>query len=233
MLKIFLPSVVTVYNPHPENQIEEIKKYGLKKIALFLTGVPFLKRQEIIKRLKDIPGLSIPFVHTRSDMGPGEYQELVDNFKTEIFNLHPETDFPLKFNLDTFKDKILIENSGRIEGKDLVGYRGLCLDLSHLEERRLEKPKEYEEVYALAEKYPIGANHISAIRDFPDINELDYLSFDNHLVKSLSELDYLKRYPAKFFGKYIAMELINPIKKQLELIDYVKKILKEKGLRFE
>jgi len=44
-------------------------------------------------------------------------------------------------------------------------------------------------------------------------------------MKDLSEFNYLKSYPARFYGKYIAIELVNPLEEQLRLVTYLKNLL--------
>ena len=51
---------------------------------------------------------------------------------------------------------------------------------------------------------------------------------DIHNVRTLKDFEYLKTLPKFIFGKYIALEMFNSIKEQLEFKKYLTPILKEK-----
>ncbi|MDD5464316.1 MAG: hypothetical protein PHP62_04145, partial [Candidatus Moranbacteria bacterium] len=48
-------------------KVEEMKKFGIKQIALFPTFLKIDDRKELYKLLEDIDGLEIPHVHLRDD----------------------------------------------------------------------------------------------------------------------------------------------------------------------
>ena len=54
------------------------------------------------------------------------------------------------------------------------------------------------------------------------------VNYASHYLEDLSELDYLKKYPANYFSDFIAIELENSIKEQLEVKDYIIDLLKNK-----
>ena len=224
--KIF-PSITTL-SLNWKNKIEEIKELGLKEVCLFLTGLNKESREELYKLLKTAEIRRIPLVHLRSDMNLEELDYFVENYKTEVFNTHSERQYPLKYNLDKYKNIIYIENASLpLDGKEIKNFGGVCLDFSHLENRRLLNQDVYRNEIEIIEKYPCGCNHISAIKKFPFRNK-DKLKYDSHYLEDLSEMDYLKRYPVNYFSSIIAIELENTIEKQLMVKNYIIELLKDK-----
>ena len=150
----------------------------------------------------------------------------MSRFGTKKFNLHLKREFPPLFELGDMKQNILIENTKSLYEDDLEGFVGICLDISHLENDRLLECSSYQQINSLLDKFTIGANHLSAItttlRQYKDKS----WGYESHHMSSLNNFDYLKRYPSKLFSEYAAIELNNPISEQIELISYLKRILK-------
>ncbi|MBU1137236.1 hypothetical protein KKD72_02640, partial [Patescibacteria group bacterium] len=48
---------------------------------------------------------------------------------------------------------------------------------------------------------------------------------DKHVVDGLKDFDYLTTLPKYLFGQIIALEVYQPIKKQLKFIEYLNKLL--------
>lgn len=226
MKKIILPSITSNYDADWKSQINEIREFKLTKVALFLSAFDSDKRQECYQKLEQLLKLTIPFIHARSDMPIEEYEYLISRFGTKKFNLHPEREFPLQFKLKEMKQNIYIENIEDLYEKDLLGFAGICLDISHQENNRLLDQNSFKQVSSLLKKYPIGVNHLSAIsttlRQYKDGS----MGYEDHHMTSFDQFNYLKKYPAKFFAEYMAIELDNPISEQLLLISYLKQILK-------
>jgi hypothetical protein len=81
------------------------------------------------------------------------------------------------------------------------------------------------------QKYKVGCCHISAINE--ELNEIvDYQtghkisSGDNHMMRDFSELDYVKKY-VPYLPEYVSIELENSFEKQLEVKEYLEKIINE------
>ncbi|MCX6740810.1 MAG: hypothetical protein NTY61_00200, partial [Candidatus Parcubacteria bacterium] len=110
-------------------------------------------------------------------------------------------------------------------------YAGVCIDFSHLEAARSADPGVYAQDVKIIEKYFCGCAHISAIKTDEQFKPgvSNYFS-SSHRLSKLSELDYLKRYPASYFPADIAIELENSLAEQLEMKKYISNILKSKGL---
>lgn len=231
-----LISLTTYKNNHLEKDIEDLKRLNVREFAIFMTGLRTRpERDKLYNDILDNLGhVSIPFAHIAPYMEPDEIDFLIDNFGLEAMNLHPVSEFPLIYDYSKYKDKIYMENAGPaimlgLKDTDIDGYAGLCLDLTHLENSKLQNEPGYEMNLAMAKKYKIGANHLSAITGtIEKIVEHDgtiYKSYDRHELGKLSEMDYIKDYYPEYFGQYAAIELRNSIEEQIEIKKYIEKIL--------
>ena len=217
---------LTTTNSSWREKIEEVKNFELKEIALFLTGLNRQEREECYRGLAKTGLKKIPFVHLRSDMSAEEIKFLIKNYQTEVFNIHSEEEFPLKDGLTSWANRIYLENTDLLLGEEeLKKWAGICLDLSHLEDDRHLNPKRYKKYLKLIEKYPVGVNHVSAVRKKVFRQPEFGLVKSAHFLKSLNELDYLKNYPANFFAPLIAIELENSLEEQLKIKTYLEELL--------
>lgn len=221
-----LPAITTIFDWR--SKLKEIKALNLREIALFLTCVNFKERQEMYSLLKETKVERIPFIHIRSDMVKDEFDYLIKNYKTKIFNIHTKREYPYPKDYKKYKNMIYIENTyNPLDEKEFREFAGICLDFGHLESDRLFRQDVYEHNVKLIDKFGCGCNHISPIKNTPSLDrETEKFPRDRHphTLKKLSELDYLKRYPVKYFGKFVALEMENSIKEQLEARDYIIKL---------
>lgn len=235
MRKIF-PTITTTSQSSDFNwrtKIKEINKLGLQEVALFLTCLKEKERKELYQCLKKSTVKSIPFIHLRSDMKLHELDYFVGNYATKVFNIHTRTEYPLVYDYSKYKDIIYIENTHYIfETKELEDYGGICLDFSHMENDRLLNKERFERNIEIMEKYPIGCNHISSIQKQTHIDNGEN-RYDSHYLNKLSDLDYLKNYPLRYFSRFIAIELENSIEEQLLAKNYIIGFLREKETREE
>ena len=221
------PSITTT-NSDWREKIEEIAKLGLKEVCLFLTCLNKKERKELYKLIEGTKIEKIPLVHLRNDMDLEELDYLKESYKTEVFNTHTERKYPLIYNLDKYRNIIYIENASLpLDEEEIKNFAGVCLDFSHLENKRLLEQEVYKNEIEIIEKYPCGCNHVSAVKKFL-LKEEDRLYHDSHYLEDLTELDYLKRYPAKYFSSILAVELENTIREQLKAKDYIIDLLKNK-----
>ena len=221
MIMKILPAVTTITPKAWKDKIKEVKELKLKEVYLFPTCLKQKERKELYETIEKTSIERIPFVHLRSDMELWELDYLTENYKTKVFNTHSQKEYPLANNLDKYKDFIYIENTyAPLDEEEIKEFAGICLDFSHLENDRVFHPEKYRHNVSLIEKCSAGCNHISAVKPSKEASVLEY---DNHYLKDLSELDYLKKYPLKYFSQYIAIELENTIEQQLEAIAYIKK----------
>lgn len=224
-----LVSVTTTKDADWHSQIRGADELGLKEVALFLSCLEQDERKDLYQLLEKSKIKSIPFVHLRNDMELWELDYFVKNFGTKLFNIHSQTEFPWLYDYSKYKDIICIENVHRCWNKEEAKFPGgLCLDISHLEDDRLLYKKRFEHNSKILEKYPIGCNHISAIQKVTHIIEKGFAVYSSHFFKNLSEFDYLKRYPLKYFSSIIALELENSIKEQLKARDYIIDLINKK-----
>lgn len=204
-------------------------RLGLRRVGLFLTGLGPEERQECYGLFRRYaPRVTVPFVHARNDMRPDEYRLLMEDFGTELFNLHRTKDKPLRYGLPPeIKSRICIENAWYLEDDDMDGFSGVCLDLSHLEAVRNDKVEDYDNLMRLLNRHPIRANHVSA---FVKAYVGTAVRPDRHTYVSLEDFDYLREYHTSLYGKYVAIKLCNPLSEQLKVKDYLEKVLRRAPL---
>lgn len=222
-----LPAVTTIFDWL--SKLKEIKELNLKETALFLTCANPKERQEIYEFLKKTKIKKVPFVHIRTDMQMEEMDYLIKNYHTEAFNIHTKREYQYPADFEKYRKIIYIENTYEpFDEKEIKDFAGICLDTGHLENSRLFRPDMYKHNIKLIEKYGCGCNHIGPAKNFSILlrKEVKYpLREHPHFLKNLNELDYLKKYPTEYFGKFIALEMENTIKDQLEARDYILKLL--------
>ncbi|MFA5746717.1 MAG: hypothetical protein WC926_01410 [Candidatus Paceibacterota bacterium] len=226
--KNIFPSITTTPGSDWRAKIKEADELGLVEVALFPTCLDRVGREELYGLLGKSGIKKIPFVHLRNDMSLEELDLLVGKYGTEVFNTHSTVTHPLFFDLSGYKDKIYLENVRHIfEESELNDFAGICIDLSHLENDRLLYPERFENFKRLIASSRIGCNHINAIQKETHFNEeVEEDRRDCHYVRDLSELDYLKNYPAEYFSDFIALEMENDLKTQLAARDHIVEMLR-------
>ncbi len=214
-----LPSVTT--SRDWRDLIAEASRLGLTEVCFFPTLLGKEERQEAYGLLEKSTIKHIPFVHLRSDMSPAEIVYLNDKFGTEIFNIHPTTEFPLQYDLGNWKKKIYIETVDQpLEEAELEQFAGICADISHIERYRRDNLVYYESIRRLMTRYPVGCWHVSASR----LDESGKTKAP-HYFEELSDFDYVTNY-RDIIPPIIALELTNSLAEQLEAADYIEKLLK-------
>lgn len=226
--KRILPAITTIGSRWRE-KITEVKKLRLKEICFFLTCLDDKERKEFYKLIKETKIKEVPFLHLRSDMKLWELDYFVENYGTQAFNIHSQAEYPLIHDYSRYKDIIYVENTHHsYDEEEIKNFGGICLDLAHLENSRILAKEKFEHNTKIIRKYPIGCNHISAIKKIAYTDEVGGANYSNHFLEDFSELDYLKKYPSFYFSSFIAIELENSITKQLEAKNYIIHLLKDK-----
>lgn len=234
-----LPTVTTISNLDPaisdsnwRSKVREICDLNIEEVAIFPTCLDGEERKELYELLENSSVKRIPFVHLRGDMQIKEIEYLIKNYGTEVFNIHSEKEYSYPEDCLKFKEKICIENVYYpLDEEEIKKFSGVCVDFSHLENDRLLCKEKFKHNIQIIEKFSVKCNHISAIKkeawlDSESKYDKHNVRHDFHYLKELSELDYLKNYPLKYFSRYIAIELENSIKEQLEIKRYLKKIIR-------
>lgn len=211
--------------------MKEINKLGIEEAAVFPTCLDVEKRKKFYRLLEKSGIKNIPFAHLRGDMKIKELDYFVENFNTRVFCIHTAREFPFIYDYSRYKKLIYIENTYYpLSEKEISGFGGVCVDFSHLENDRLFCRKKFEHNIKVIEKFPVGCNHISAVKNeiwIDEENRFEKIRYrhDYHQLEKLSELDYLKSYPLKYFSSYISVELENSFEEQLEAGEYIRKII--------
>ncbi|MBI2450663.1 MAG: hypothetical protein HYV47_03990 [Candidatus Nealsonbacteria bacterium] len=222
-----LPAITTIFDW--QSKVEEIKKIGLEEVALFPTCLNPRERGKLYDLLKGTKIKKIPFVHLRSDMAKDEIYYLIKNYHTRVFNMHTKREYPYPPDCQEYRDMIYIENTyDPFDEKEIQEFAGICLDFAHLANSKIFKSDMYSHNIKLIEKYGCGCNHVAPAKNYSIFEKEVKLSEGQHahILDNLSELDYLKEFPKKYFGKFVALELENSIKEQLEAKNYISGIIK-------
>lgn len=238
MHHIVLPSITTAGAAKAtwRQAINDRTLLGIPEIALFLTGLNKQERVELYAIL-EIEALAsplrIPFVHARSDMEAEEYDYLIKQFGTERFNLHPTKDFPLAQKLPPrLKKRIYIENLTGLSDSDVRGFAGVCTDISHMEDVKLQgMVEELSSVMAVVNRFGAGVSHISPVKKVPYQFKNGSISYAPHKADCLQNFDYIKAYPPLYIGKYVAIEVENSLAEQMHIKLYLETIIAKKYAR--
>jgi len=230
MVERYIPSITTHSRAGQswQEKIVEVPKLGVDECSLFVTGLTPNQREECYKLLlnaKRTRRFTIPFVHAVASMPEDEFWFLTDTFGTEAFNLHPQWDFPLNHQLSpNIRERIFIENcsvSTPLTREDLVGFAGLCIDLSHLEDARRNCPENFARTLALAQSVPVGANHVSGVCNLGLKPDGSIAGTSTHVAETLDDFSYVATLPAYCIAPLITLELENPIREQLTFIESI------------
>lgn len=227
----FLPTVTTTSGSDWRGKLQEIKRLRIRKISIFPTCLDKAQRELLCRLLKKAKVKEIPFVHLRGDMETQELDYLVREYKCHCFNLHTAKEFPILFDFQKYQRITYIENTKYPwDETEVRNFAGVCIDLAHLENNRLQDQARFIQNQKIIAKYPIGCNHISAMMKEQHINEEREITYSNHFLRDYSELNYLQNYPLSYFSSYIALELENSIAEQLQAVDYIISFLDENKL---
>lgn len=226
-MKILL-AITTTRDSSWCEKIKEAKKLGITEVAFFLTCLNAPLRQEFYRLAKAAGIKKAPFVHLRSDMSPTEIDYLIKEFGTKIFNIHSQKDHKLTFDLTKYRAKIYMENNLDPIADEAREWAGVCLDVSHYEDKRLRKIKDLrQDVTKALRRYKVGVWHLNAIvaKPFNDKNGIH--GYDCHHFTDLKELDYCRQYQKYLPQYYIALELENSLVEQLQAKAYITKLFKK------
>lgn len=226
-MKNILISITTTGRSDWRKKIKEAKKLAVKEMAIFLTCLQEKERQEFYFLLKKYGFKNIPFVHIKNDMKPDELDFLIKEFNSQAFNIHTDKEYSFIYDYSKHRKMIFIENVFYpLDEKEIKKFAGVCLDLTHLENDRVFEPEKYNHNIKIIEKYPVGCNHLSCFGKVIRQSKRGQPRRDKHFLNKLSQMDYLKKYPRRYFSQFTAIELENSLKTQLKIKDYLLNKLK-------
>ncbi|NTW13928.1 MAG: hypothetical protein HGA31_02760 [Candidatus Moranbacteria bacterium] len=206
-------------------KVEEMKRFGIREVALFPTYLVKKDREELYGLLEDIEGLNIPHVHLREeDMAAEELAYLDDRYHPVAFNVHVSAHGTN--GLVGYRDRIYVENqSDPFPAGIFDEYAGLCLDTQHLKYARFRSPKVYREVKGfLAENVTVGCCHISPFPALRNYFRRRRLGVESHYMIDIREYDYVKEYVG-YLPEYVSIEAENSFEEQIAIKEYLEKII--------
>lgn len=192
----------------------------MDEAALFLEHLEKDDRNGVYSALEKSDIKNIPLVHLRSDMSHEEVKMLDKNYKAKYFTIH-EDHFNIIHHWRGFYKKLYLEMSTDnfvASNVKIEKIGGFCVDLAHYKKQSVLNNKDYKYVYDRRNNLSLFVcNHLSGYD--PKKN------MDMHSIKSKKDFLYLKKLPKFVFGKLIAFEINNSIKKQLALKNYVESLI--------
>lgn len=219
--KIFL-SITTDPKHSWRYKINEADRLGIDKLSIFLTFIKINQRQKFYTLLEKSNIKYIPHVHIRDDFAKWELELLFNKYGTRYFNFH-EHSFDDLYKWPGFEKNIYLEYNYNDKVPKLVDLKkiaGLCIDLSHFWAAKNRGSREYLKIVREAKEFKIGCNHLNGYSN--------RFKRDLHYISSLSNFDYLKKIPKKYFGQVISLEINNSLKQQLIFKKYIVKLLNNK-----
>ncbi|NTW27525.1 MAG: hypothetical protein HGA36_04330 [Candidatus Moranbacteria bacterium] len=219
-----LLGLTTTPNSDWRGKVAEMKKFGIKKIALFPTFLNVQQRKELYALLEEIEDLEIPHVHLRSqDMEAWEMELFEKKYKTSLYNIHMGHE--LNACLEEHRGKIFIENHFKpFDEKYLSQFGGICFDVQHHARSKFQAPGTYKLVNELLNSHTVGCCHVSAFPQMRYVLKRLWKRVGGHYMLGLSELDYIGQY-RQYLPYYISLELENSFEEQLKAKQHVEKIL--------
>jgi hypothetical protein len=209
---------------HWQEQIKEIIKYKITKIALFPTTLNFQQRKKLYSILEKSSVKEIKLVHLREeDFTKKEIEYLIKRFKCKLFNCHESGLDKLYKKFPFFRKNILLEpNYDNIIENKRQPYElgGFCIDFAHFKCAKEMHTIEYDYVLKHFKNTKFKANHLNGYSKSK--------KRDLHFITNVNQLNYLQNLPKKVFSKVIGLEMENTIKKQVEFKKHITKILTHK-----
>lgn len=205
-----------------QSKLNEIEKYKLQEVALFLEWYKRPEREKIYKAIEKSCIKKIPFVHARHDMEKEEFDYLSRQVWTNRFNIHEDCFKNLEKWRGIYKKLYLEMNYDNIipHCVHVKKIGGFCIDLSHFMASRERGTKDFD--------YIMKRKNLRKLFVCNHLNGYDpQQKKDKHTIKSLKDFDYLKTLPSFVFGKIIAIETYNNIKEQLRFKKYLDKTLSD------
>jgi len=222
--KRILPGLTTTPGSDWRGKVDEMKRFGIREIALFPTYLEKAEREELYRMLEEIDGLSVPHIHLRDDMDETELAFLDERFAPIAYNAHESVRGKDRFL--KYRDRMFIENHFHEVDEGLLGeYAGLCLDVQHHHRSRILAPSTHEQVRdLLGSGVVVGCCHISPYPEPANAVERKRLGVDDHYMIDLPELSYVAEY-AEHLPDIVSIEMENAFEEQLRAKERLEKII--------
>ncbi|MEI7749397.1 MAG: hypothetical protein WCJ25_00130 [Candidatus Moraniibacteriota bacterium] len=206
-------------------KVEEMKRFGIKEIALFPTFLKKSERDELYALLEGIDGLRIPHIHLRDDMGEDELIYLETTYHPVAYNIH---DHPRLVPVyEKYRHKIFVENHFHPFPDGIVGeYAGICLDTQHHYRNLFRSPGAFLKLlrHLRSGVSTIGCCHLSPMKSLRNRSKRKRLGVGSHYMIDLREYEYVKQY-VKYLPEYVSIEAENTFAEQLRIREYLDGII--------
>lgn len=222
--KKILPGLTTTPGSDWRGKVVEMKRLGIREIALFPTYLKKEERKELYRLLEGFDGLSVPHIHLRDDMDEAELAYLGERFRPAAYNTHESVRGKGQFL--KYRDMIFIENHFHLADEVVLEkYAGMCLDTQHLHRSRFEAPIAFFHVMRLLRSgIPVGCSHISPMPLLRNRADRKRRGVGGHYMIDLSELEYVSRY-AKYLPGIVSIEMENSFEEQLWAKETLERII--------
>lgn len=222
--KRILPGLTTTPGSDWREKVTEMKRLGIREIALFPTYLEKAEREELYRMLEEIEGLSVPHVHLRDDMDEAELAYLDERYHPVAYNVHESVRGKDRFL--KYRDRTYVENHFHRMDEGLLGaYAGICLDTQHQHRARFLCPRGHAQVARLLDAgTAVGCCHISPYPLLRNALRRKRRGVGEHYMIDLSELEYVSRY-AEYLPDIVSIEMENPFGEQLRAKETLERII--------
>lgn len=205
-------------------KVEEMKKFGIKRIALFPTFLNVHQRKELYSLLETVEDLQIPHIHLRSQDTEAWEMEWFEKHGAVAYNVHMGT--LMHESLKPFRHKIYVENHihKSIPREKLEECAGICLDFQHWQRAKKQHPSVAEKTENYAKEFVIGCCHMSALPNWKNSFFRLTRRVGGHYMISLNEMNYLTQF-SEYFPRFMSIELENSFEQQLEVKEHLEQLL--------
>jgi len=205
---------------HWKSKLDEIERFKVSKVSLFLERFNQKQRKKIYKALLDSKIKEIPLVHIRNDMKREELIFLAKNFNSTYFTIH-ENSFRYLNKWKGFYKHLFLE----MDANNFVSQRvkvnkigGFCVDLSHFKVEARRWSEEFEYIFERRDiSHYFVCNHLNGYSQKRNT--------DLHTIRSLKDFNYLITLPKFLFGNILSLETNNSISEQLKFKNYLSRLL--------
>jgi hypothetical protein len=222
-----------LFNKRPDwrSLLASIPESNEPEVGIFLQGVNIEERKEIYRALEASSIKKIPYTQLASDAQEWEIKFFIEKFSTSFFSIPATTSsYQIIDHWPSPAATCLIENpplgiNDPIFTQELMlrpGIKGVCLDTSVLEIKRIRQIKMYQADLAVLDHQEVSCLLVSPVSN----SWFGRLFSKPYQLDSLSDLRYLKHFPQKYFSSMIVLQLSNSFEEQLEVKQYLQSVFR-------